>query len=156
MSDDDYKLIGGTLPLIFVNERPKSLQEMENFEIRRFIEHLVDICGTRQNIQPIWWPRAHVEYNQFLHDRLDAKTLKIIVHHCYKFYNELFTLYASEQLAKYDFNALDIRPDLASNAYGIFEKATNELLAVATYKNMVRCEVHKKINSLKTNPFIDL
>lgn len=127
MSDDDYKLIGGTLPLIFVNGRPKSLHEMKDFEIRRFIEHLVVICGTRPNIPPIWWPLADVEYSQFLHNRLDLKTLKLIVFHCYKFHNEIFALYGSEPLANYDFNALDIRPDHKGISYYIFEKSTNEI-----------------------------
>lgn len=109
---------------------------MNNGEIERFIKHIVKICGTPINTEPIWWPSTLVGYDQFANGGLDSNTMKVIVVSCYKFYNDMLTLYASESLAKFEYNALDIRVT-KNNVYGIYERTTRNLLALTTYENLV-------------------
>lgn len=138
MSKTVHKLIGSNLPLIFVNGRPKSIHKMTDHEVYKFIKHIIAIRGTSLDTKPIWWPSETISYAKFSNSMPEPNILKSIVYQCYKYYEEICTLCASEQLANHEYHEIDIRKDPPNNTYSIFVKATNELLAMTMCEHLVR------------------
>lgn len=133
-----HKLIGSNLPLIFVNGKPKSIHKMTDHEIYKFIKNLLSVCETALGSKPIWWPSETTSFAKFFDCMPNLNILKSIVYKCYKYCDDIFTLCASEQLANYECNEIDIRHDPTNNTYNIFMKATNELLAMSMCEHVVR------------------
>lgn len=133
MSDENLTLRQGQLPFIFANGQPKSLQKMTRIELVKFIKHLLHM-----NIKSAWWPSCVVSLDKFVHchDSMDSKELRKIVLSCYKHNGEMAALYASEKLSKYNVNNLKILHD-NKYAYGIYEKESNDLLAITTHEHLV-------------------
>lgn len=67
---------------------------------------------------------------------MDSKELRKIVLSCYKHNGEMAALYASEKLSEYNVNNLKILHD-NKYAYGIYEKESNDLLAITTHEHLV-------------------
>lgn len=123
------------MPLIFVNGKPKAIENMRELEWKKFIQHLFLVIDETGDPLPEWWP-PDISWLAFMWNMLTIAEYRRIVFNCYAYNNELYTLYLSDALAKMDFKQLEFRL-IGANVTAIYNTLTDKIVLVTVNENIV-------------------
>lgn len=133
--EEEIQLALTTLPCLFANGRPASLNAMNENQLNLFIPHMLRSCKEASHVVPVWWP-VGVNYANLSDCTYDLDQLVEVVRKCYEHYDEQLVLEYSASLATRRFADL-VFEHAGENLTVVYENLTNTILLVTINEHLV-------------------